>query len=423
MKIGRNHPCHCGSGIKYKKCCLNSGEKIELGRQLHLKGKNAEDFVYELAKKSFLTDWCYRNPVIPNGKELCDMLVVYDDVAIIWQIKDLKVEDGKYKESEFIQNTNQILTARNRLFGLKLPIELDNPRRGKENFNPNDIKRIHLISAVLVDDSLFFPLVEEVKGQIVHTFNREFTEIALTELDTIKDFIGYLEERESLIKSNLKIMLFGGERELLAYYLMNDRSFNNLKEHSLAIIDEGLWKELHKKQEYIAKKTEDQISYLWDSMIDRAHEGGGNYEKIARELARPNRFERRYLSKAFAEAQIKAHHEKYSNHLRRLVKAENTTYCFGFLDEKERRESRQNMIQTLCFVARGTIKENKKVIGIATEMKIKPSCSYDFCFLELPAWTKEEDKQMKEIQEKTGVFLNPELKFVHEDEYPKTTGH
>lgn len=27
MKIGRNDPCYCGSGIKYKKCCLEN-EKI-----------------------------------------------------------------------------------------------------------------------------------------------------------------------------------------------------------------------------------------------------------------------------------------------------------------------------------------------------------------------------------------------------------
>lgn len=25
-KIGRNDPCPCGSGLKYKKCCLNSGK-------------------------------------------------------------------------------------------------------------------------------------------------------------------------------------------------------------------------------------------------------------------------------------------------------------------------------------------------------------------------------------------------------------
>jgi hypothetical protein len=30
-KIGRNEPCHCGSGIKYKKCCLkdDEGKKID----------------------------------------------------------------------------------------------------------------------------------------------------------------------------------------------------------------------------------------------------------------------------------------------------------------------------------------------------------------------------------------------------------
>ena len=25
-KIGRNDPCPCGSGLKYKKCCLDSGK-------------------------------------------------------------------------------------------------------------------------------------------------------------------------------------------------------------------------------------------------------------------------------------------------------------------------------------------------------------------------------------------------------------
>lgn len=28
IKWGRNHPCHCGSGEKYKKCCLDSGIKM-----------------------------------------------------------------------------------------------------------------------------------------------------------------------------------------------------------------------------------------------------------------------------------------------------------------------------------------------------------------------------------------------------------
>lgn len=29
---GRNDPCHCGSGKKYKKCCLAKDEKKIVGR-------------------------------------------------------------------------------------------------------------------------------------------------------------------------------------------------------------------------------------------------------------------------------------------------------------------------------------------------------------------------------------------------------
>ncbi|WP_202903220.1 SEC-C metal-binding domain-containing protein [Paenibacillus gorillae] len=25
-KLGRNDPCHCGSGLKYKKCCIDKDE-------------------------------------------------------------------------------------------------------------------------------------------------------------------------------------------------------------------------------------------------------------------------------------------------------------------------------------------------------------------------------------------------------------
>ena len=30
MKLGRNQPCHCGSGTKYKKCCMAEDKKPKL---------------------------------------------------------------------------------------------------------------------------------------------------------------------------------------------------------------------------------------------------------------------------------------------------------------------------------------------------------------------------------------------------------
>ena len=73
----------------------------------------------------------------------------------------------------------------------------------------------------------------------------------------------------------------------------------------------------------------------------------------------------------------------------------------------------------MCWVARGQNKENKKVIGIATEKKMQPISSYDFCLLEIPEWTEEYQKQVEQLQKETGIFVNPKVSRAQEDEYPK----
>ena len=107
----------------------------------------------ELAKKTFLTDWCYLRPHCPASKgsrELCDLLVIYDNIAIVWQIKDTKLDKmGHRKKSDIEKNQKPLLGARRELFELKTPVELVNPRRGKESFNPALIQRIYLISALV----------------------------------------------------------------------------------------------------------------------------------------------------------------------------------------------------------------------------------------------------------------------------------
>jgi|Deesub1362A_J573_1020465.scaffolds.fasta_scaffold02881_9 hypothetical protein len=422
VKVGRNDPCPCGSGKKYKKCCLR---KPALATNVskhyfNLKGKKAEKIVHDLALKTFLTDWCYLNPKLPNGKELCDLLVVFDDVAIIWQVKDLKLDkNGRYKKAEVEKNLRQLSGAYRQLFDLKNSIELENPRRGKENFNPREIKEIYLLSALLGEGEEIFSSVEEVKGHTVHVLNKDFIEIVLNELDTISDFIDYLRKKEKFLAQDKKIIIEGGEEELLAYYLFNGRSFKRFQKANLITIQRGMWEYIQNKPEYKAKKKEDEISYVWDDIINRAHEGGSGYELVARELARPNRFQRRYLSKAYVEARIKAHEDSSNDSFRRVVPAEGVTYCFLFQNDPEPRKYRKATLGIMCFIARGKFRQNKKVLGIATEKKIRPMCSYDFCLLNIPTWTEENQAEMERIQEETGIFLNPIIKESHEDEYPR----
>src|SRR2546422_11573707 len=106
------------------------------GHYFHEKGQRAEAIIHDLATGTFLTDWCYPNPKKQDGNELCDLLIVVDDTAIIWQIKDLKVDaEGKYKEAEVAKSLRQLGGAWRAMFDLKLPIKVENPRRGHELFH------------------------------------------------------------------------------------------------------------------------------------------------------------------------------------------------------------------------------------------------------------------------------------------------
>ncbi len=407
-------------------CSILGGSKVSLKEMniskdyFYLKGKKAEQFVHELALKTFLTDWCYLNPTLPSGKELCDLLVVFDEVAVIWQIKDLRLDkQGKYKESEVKKNLRQLSGARRQLFELETPIELENLRRGKEQFDSTAIKEIYLISVLLGESEEVFSFAEHVKNRTIHVFTRDFTQIALNELDTISDFTKYLQAKEVLIKSDKELIIIGGEEELLANYLMNNRSFEIFKEANLIIIEQGSWEQLQNREEYKAKKKEDEISYLWDGIINKAHKGSSEYERVARELARPDRFKRRYLSKAFFEAHVKAHNDKIHDLFRRVLLADGITYCFLFADDPEPRERRIAMLSAICWIARGQYQENRRLLGIATEMKIRPTCSYDFCLMDIPEWTEENQKDMEKLQQETGILTSPITSYAHEEEYPK----
>jgi len=237
------------------------------GHYFREKGERAEAIIHNLATKTFLTDWCYPNPKKPDGKEICDLLVVFDDIAIIWQIKDLKVDEaGRYKRAEFEKNLRQLCGARRAMFDLRVPIQLENPRRGKELFDRDQIKTVHLISVLMGESDEPFPFFQTVKDKLIHVFTREFADLALSELDTVSDFCEYLRKKEA-IDRNKMVVVAGGEENLLAKYLENLRSFSWMDNYDNILIDDTCWPALTRNPQFIAKKPEDQISYGWDSVM------------------------------------------------------------------------------------------------------------------------------------------------------------
>jgi len=385
-----------------------------------LKGKRAESILHELAEKTFLTDWCYPNPVLPSGKELCDLLVVFDDTAVIWQLKDTKLDShGNLKESDVQKNQRQLLGACRQLFELRTNITLTNPRRGSETFVPSSIQRIHLISAFFGDNPGIIASSEKTNDYFIHTFTRKCTETVLNELDTISDFRRYLNDRERLSAAGTSLIVLGGEEDILAYYLRNNRSFDKFKKRDAVLVDGGIWEDLKKHPKYQAKKQADEVSYMWDSIIDRAHEGdSAQYELIARELARHDRFHRRILSKAFLEAHMTAH--KAGRTFRRfmLMEDQDVGYCFLFQDDPEPRENRKGHLTGMCHVLRSKHRD-KKIIGIATEVRIRTMCSYDFVLFNVHKWTEKDQEVLERLQAETDILKSPSRLSVHEDEYPQ----
>jgi hypothetical protein len=389
------------------------------GHYFREKGQRAEAVIHSLATKTFLTDWCYPNPKKPDGKELCDLLVVFDDTALIWQIKDLKVDEaGRYKKAEVEKNLRQLGGARRAMFDLRVPIRLENPRRGKELFNPDQIKTVHLISVLMGESEEPFPFFQFVKDKLIHVFTREFADLALSELDKVSDFCDYLRKKEA-IDQNKRVVVAGGEENLLAKYLENLHGFSWMDNYENILIDGTVWSALTRNPQFIAKKLEDQVSYGWDSVIDRAHDGTSeHYERLARELARPDRFTRRVISKSFLEA-YGEYMEKKPPIFRRMTAFGDTTYCFLLMEDgKGPRERRKAMLQIMCFVARGIPPMNKRVIGVATEAENR---SYDYCVRIQPEWSAEDEANKLKIQQDIGIFVNPRREMGGEDEYPKVT--
>jgi hypothetical protein len=142
------------------------------------------------------------------------------------------------------------------------------------------------------------------------------------------------------------------------------------------------------------------------------------YEKIAAELARTGRFQRRCLGKSFFDALMRADKDESHDQFRRMLPMDGTTYCFLFMDDPEPRKNRKLMLEAICHVARGQHKQNKKVLGIATEKKMRPLCSYDFCLLYIPEWSDEYQQETDRLQEKAGIFKNIIKIPFHEKEYP-----
>ena len=281
------------------------------------KGEAAEKLVSVLCKDAFFEDFCFSNPFYAKGRELCDVLVVLGEVAIIWQIKNIKLKDGKFSESEIKRAISQCRGARRRLLSLGT-VTFSNIVGKNKTIDTSKIKEVFLIAAIeggVPDYSKYYEDEKNGNGN-VHVFYEGLTRFATKHLNTVTDFVEYLRKKESFFAVHQNIILSGGEENLLATYLRNKRSFGKMEniEHSdMMMIDlEGAAEDLENNKDYAEKLKADRWSKGWDELIAKKREGlkydgssanSPEHDKYLNKMMSHSRFERRILGSGTNEDQ------------------------------------------------------------------------------------------------------------------------
>jgi hypothetical protein len=232
----------------------------------------SEELVYKLCRNSFLSMWSYANPKGKNDKELCDVLIVCDPDIIILSVKDIELTNSgdilvdwkRWQKKAIDESYGQIYGAEKWIKRATHVITKEG--RKSLSFPQSDRRKIHRIAVALGGKRQVPIYFGELGKGFVHVFDEYSFNIIINTLDTITDFIRYLTDKEFLSIGGIQTMFLGYEEDLLALYIHNNRIF--LINSDCFLVSDGLWSEVTKKPEFIAKREEDKISYVWDNIIE-----------------------------------------------------------------------------------------------------------------------------------------------------------
>ena len=430
----------------------------------------SEKKLQALGYNTFLSLWSYPNPFKKQagGKELCDLLVVFEDHIIIFSDKDCAYGESddpriawrRWYKKAIKRSVEQLLGAKswikNNPTGITLDAKCEKPFPLEITITENT--KFHLIAVahgaseacvqhfsggdggLIIDshvigkmhdaedcDPFYVGLVEEGTESFVHVFDDASYAIVLQELDTILDFVEYLDARKTLLTS--KYVCVTSERELLAQYLAGIiKGSNKTLEENLCgncdciCIQEGHWDSLVSSSEYAEWKKKLQVSYFWDGLLQKTFfyiENGlsertneptiQNQSKVFCRLARENRVNRMALSDGFLS--FLNGMPKGFRGTRVLWSEREPDICYVLLllpkpegaTDKEYRDVRARMICEYCMIAKTDFPEVTQVVGVAHESSEEDGSSEDFVLLDASAWTDEEQEEAlrlkKEYQE------------------------
>lgn len=457
----------------------------------------SERYLGSLARRSFLSIWSYSNLFIDrgrrggkgSGKELCDLVVVFDNNILLFSDKhcafpeneDIEVAWRRWYRRAIEGSVRQLFGAEawirrfpdrifldkccTRRFPFPIP-DASSARfyrlavtRGaypkcKEFFGRASSGSLMINTGVRGAEHLDRPFqigdVSPGRG-FIHVLDELTLNVLMKELDTISDFVGYLERKEAFLLQSDHLVVAPGEEELVAIYL---KGINKKSEHVFpaipedrrnVLIEEGGWEGLVRCREYQNKKKADQISYFWDSLIEgfvthgRNHAGASladspdavaDFEPALRVMAAESRLRRRHFATQLLE--VLNTDVKPGQRLTRLGSVEefpDTAYLFLVMPQPTFMSDydayfrvRTQFLLACCKVAMLYRPNARRIVGIATEPRAPDGRSSVLILLVAGdrGWTQEQLAEARQLQTTHHILANETTTSVSikEREYP-----
>ena len=465
----------------------------------------SERYLAKLAENTFLNLWSYPNPFRDQrtspksaGKELCDLLVVCDCYVIIfsvksidWPVADPAIAWGRWAKRAIRNSAKQtrgaarwIANHTERVFVDKectvpFPIPFPDPgvrevfqvvvaigaaeasehsiphSSGSLQINPRIQGNTHWDADP--DHARPFAIGDvDPESDFVHVFNEFALDVVMGELDTIRDFVDYLQKRQDFIRSGL-LSFAHGEEHLLAHYLvrMNDQGehdFVDSCERQVApvSIGSGRYEHLLSNPQYIVKKQADAISYVWDDcitlftthMLQGTSIARSGYsvdfqrsEEGVRYMALERRFVRRNLGLAIATAIEAASDEIcFRRAMIRSPLDENSETAYfiqaweypSYFDRRggyeTYRTQRANLAQVVAYGLLERTPHVKQIVGISCEPPSNDrATSEELIFVRQQNWTEDERRDIKRDCKRFNVLTEGTIvRHFQQREYPNT---
>lgn len=466
----------------------------------------SEKLINEVSDQCFMRLWNYPSPYRPqgkkstlsDGKEICDHLVVFeDDILIISDkngaltienseggISDTSIEIGwkRYYKNNIQGGLKQLDGAKRWILNYPNDIYLDTKCQhkipstvsissktkfhsililgGMEEICHQITQTPHLmIEPILFNDDHIdfsfgkspFPKIgifHDQNGDFVHVFTRTTFQFLLSELDTVADFISYLNEREKYLpKADISFL---SEPMMVSAYM---QSFNEGK-HFIPATKKD-WNELpyeaknfFQSHEYQIKKIDNEENQLWDELLKHFIEIVENEEmevpansdqvndftKALKSMAILPRLQRRAFSKMVSEQYLKAkkEQEKGSSKLARLIlspdHSNDSAIVHIFRSSKncsdneyqKYRKYRRNELSLYAQAVFQDYPQITKFFGLSREMPLDDGCSYEIIYVERGNIDFSNDTELREIREKLTILKQNNVEFSEhtENEYP-----